>query len=143
MPDHSSALTQLDEVANELDRRGDVALAARARAAVTCLRSGAIEPDLLSSTEAAARLGVRSINTVKRWAREGLLDGFQVGGRVKVSRASVERMLSSAALTQERANERDLADVLEAFDIGDEPLPPSELPHLGRAPWDSVDAKQP
>lgn len=41
---------------------------------------------------AAARgLGVRSINTIKRWAREGRLDGVRRGGRLLVSAASVQR----------------------------------------------------
>jgi excisionase family DNA binding protein len=90
---------------------------------------------LLSTEEAAEILGVRSSNTVKRLAREGLLAGFQVGGRVKVTRASVERLRGSSALARQQDYERDLAEVLDPFDAGDEPLPPSELPHMGRVPW--------
>jgi excisionase family DNA binding protein len=101
------------------------------------------EPELISIEEAAELLGVRSVNTLKRWARDGLLEGSQVRGRVQVSRASVDRLLESALLTRQQEYERDLADVLDAFDAGDGPIPESELPHMGRAPWDSVATRKP
>jgi excisionase family DNA binding protein len=138
MTDVTSPLATLDEIADELAQRGDTQLAERTRSAVAALRSASAPPDLVSTGEAAKLLGIRSINTVKRWAREGLLDGFRIGGRVKVTRASVERMRESSVLAREQAYERKLAKVLDAFDAGDEPLPPSKLLHGGRAPWDSV-----
>ena len=143
MADRVGALARLEALADELTKRGDSALADEARAALADLRATDAPTDLLSSSEAAALLGVRSINTVKRWAREGSLEGFQVGGRVKVSRASVERLLASAMVACEQAHERELAEVLDAFDAGDEPLPPSDLVHRGRAPWAGVDARRP
>jgi hypothetical protein len=92
--------------------------------------------------EAARLLGLRSVPMVGRWVREGLLDGFLVGGAVMVSQASVERMLTSATLAEELAYERDLDEVLEAFDAGDEPLAPSSASSSGRAPWDGVAARR-
>lgn len=138
MSDVDAGLAELDRVVRELDSRGDTELAGRARAAVASVRAATAPADLVTTGEAAALLGVRSINTVKRWARDGMLDGFQVGGRVKVTRASVEQLLASATVGQQRAYERDLAEVLDAFDAGDDALPPSELPHIGRAPWSPI-----
>jgi hypothetical protein len=55
---------------------------------------------------------------------------------MKVSRASIERMLESAVLARGQAWEREVDEVLDAFDAGDLPLPPSDVSHVGRAPWD-------
>ena len=134
--DRAASLVQLDAVADELTRRGETDLAQKTREAVAALRSADAAPDLVTTGEAARLLGVRSINTVKAWVRDGLLEGAQVGGRMKVSRASIERMLESAVLARERAWEREVEEVLDAFDAGDLPLPPSDVSSIGRAPWD-------
>src|SRR5438067_2139283 len=138
MADVTSPLDQLDEVADELARRGDEQLAEKARAAVGPLRSANEPPELISVEEAAKLLGVRSVNTVMSWPRKGLLEGFNVGGRVKVTRASVERLLGSAVLAREHEYGRELAEVLDAFDAGGIELPPSDVSSRGRAPWDDV-----
>lgn len=143
MPDLTSTLARLDELAEELTRRGESDLAEQARSVASDVRTATVASELMSTSDAAAMLSVRSINTVKRWAREGLLEGFQVGGRVKVTRASVERLLNSAMIARQQAYEQDLAEVLDAFDVGDGPVPQSELPHIGRAPWDSVADQKP
>ena len=93
--DRAASLVQLDAVADELTRRGEADLAQKTREAVAVLRSGDAAPDLMTTGEAARLLGVRSINTVKAWVRDGLLDGMHVGGRMKVSRASIERWIDS------------------------------------------------
>ena len=134
--DRAASLVQLDAVADELTRRGETDLAQKTREAVSALRSVDAAPDLVTTGEAALLLGVRSINTVKAWVRDGLLEGSQVGGRMKVSRASIERMLESAILVRERAWEREVEVVLDAFDAGYLPLPPSDVSSMGRAPWD-------
>ncbi|MGE3913478.1 MAG: helix-turn-helix domain-containing protein [Chloroflexota bacterium] len=143
MSDLTTALTQLDELADELAARGDTALAEKARVAVADVRSATAPQDLITPQEAAAILGIRSHFMVMRWAREKLLEGFNVKGRVKVSRASVERLKGSPLVTRQRAREQDLAEILDEFDVGDEPVPESILPHIGRAPWDSVAAPKP
>jgi len=147
MPDLDSSLAQLDELADELAQRGDVELAKKARATADDLRSATgvssqPAPELISPDDAAKLLGIRSSPMVMRWAREKQLEGFNVGGRVKVSRVSVERLLDSAIVARQREYERDLAEVLDAFDVGDGPAPESVLPHIGHAPWDSVDARK-
>jgi len=135
MPDLTANLAELDAVANELAQRGDTELAEKARSAVADLRSATAAPDLITPREAAEMLGITSSPMVMRWAREKLLEGFNVRGWVKVSRASVERFKNSPIVVRQREHERGLAEVLDAFDVGDGPLPESELPHIGRAPW--------
>jgi hypothetical protein len=143
MADLASSLAQVDEIADELARRGDNDLAEKARATAADLRSAtsdASEPelDLISPAEAAKLFDITSGPMVMRWAREKLLEGFNVGGRVKVSRASVERMIDSHIVVRQRERERDLAEILDALDIGDESWPEPQLLHIGRAPWDAV-----
>src|SRR4051812_13839910 len=119
MADVTKPLEQLDEVADELARRGDEPLAAKARAAVAAVREATAPPELISVDEAAKLLDVRSAGTVMRWARERRLEGFNVKGRVKVSRRSVEKLVGSPIVAREQEYERDLAEILEAFDAGD------------------------
>src|SRR5688572_14409644 len=106
--DRSASLVQLDAVADELTRRGEADLARKTREAVAALRTADAGSDFVTTGEAARLLGVRSINTVKNWVREGMLEGSQVGGRMKVSRESIERMLTSAVLARERAWEHEV-----------------------------------
>lgn len=51
---------------------------------------------MLTTRQAAERLGV-SLQTVRRWAREGLLDGRQTKdrGEIQVTEESVERAAST------------------------------------------------
>jgi hypothetical protein len=143
MSDLTSALAQLDELADDLAARGDATLAEKARLAAADVRSATTTPDLITPQEAAAILGISSAPMVMRWAREKLLEGFNVRGWIKVTRASVERLKDSPIVARERAYERELDEVLDAFDVGDGPLPESILPHIGRAPWDSVAVRKP
>ena len=138
MTEVTSALAQLDEIAEELTRRGDDQLAEKARAAVCTLREATAPPELIGTEEAAKLLGIRSAPMVMRWARERRLEGFNVGGRVKVSRRSVEKMVGSPIVRHQQESERELAEILDAFDAGDMELPPSYASSAGRAPWDAV-----
>ena len=140
MDKRRSALAQLEDIANQLQAREQADLAEQLRT-VTAVLQAAVGPEreaaLLTTTEAAHALGVRSANTIKRWVREGLLEGYRRGGRVLVSRASVERMTQESALSRQREYETGLAAALAPFDAGDD-TPDEELigpTQQGRTPW--------
>ena len=57
---------------------------------------------LMTTGEAARALGVRSINTIKRWAVEGLLDGVRRGGRLMVLAESVGRVKNSPTVARQK-----------------------------------------
>jgi excisionase family DNA binding protein len=112
----------------------------RVRAAADALgqppaTASAAEPVLLTTGEAARRLGVRSINTIKRWAREGRLEGYQRGTRILVSQRSVDALAQSPTVAAERTYERERDAALAEFDAGDEPVEPIGLTTAGRKPW--------
>jgi excisionase family DNA binding protein len=122
------ALASLEQVARELESRGATDLAERLHAAIACLREQMpagpeqqIASGVLTTGEAARLLGVGSLNTIKAWARQGLLDGYQRGGRVVVTRDSVERLLHSRPLAAEQSYERELAEVLRELDFAADP----------------------
>jgi len=109
---------------------------------VAVLREATAPPELIGTKEASKLLGIRSAPMVMRWARERKLEGFNVGGRVKVSRRSVEKLVNSPIVARQQENERELAEILDAFDAGDIELPPSYASSAGRAPWDPVDPRR-
>ena len=58
---------------------------------------GHVEPKevWISTGDAARLLQVGSINTVKRWAREGKLTSRHLGHRTQIEKGSVERLLQA------------------------------------------------
>jgi excisionase family DNA binding protein len=137
MHDLTHTVDTLQDARDELQRRGISDLAAVLDQAIIELQTPGTESasELITTGEAARLLGVRSVNTVKRWAADGILDGFRRGGRVLVSRASVERLLNDSRLSVHQQRERDLDEALAPFDAGDE-LPTSEPATWdGRRPW--------
>jgi excisionase family DNA binding protein len=134
------ALRTLDEVRSQLIAEGKSDLVGKVADVMRSLQPPGPSPvgELISTTEAAAILGVHSINTVKRWAADGLLVGYRVGGRIKVTRASVEKILQSPIADRQRVFERELDRALAPFDAGDESLPPTGRTHKGRKPWDAA-----
>src|SRR5438132_188582 len=96
---------RLEAVARALRARGDHELAAELNPVVMAIRDQ-IPGELLTTGEAASLLGVRSVNTIKRWVREGLLDGFRRGGRVLVSKDSILRLTASPTLAAQQARDR-------------------------------------
>ncbi len=95
----------------------------------------------MSCDEAARVLGIRSLPMIRRWARERMLDEVAVHGKVRITRSSIERLLQTEAVSRQRERERELDEILAAFDVGDEELPPSDASSRGRAPWDSIGAR--
>jgi hypothetical protein len=132
-----TAIQDLKKLARELEDRGDVRLAQRLDSAISALVDAwDTEPQLMTTGAAAQELGISSVNTIKRWASQGLLEGFRRGGRVLVSRASVEKMKSHKSLSQQVAFERQLDGALDPFDVGDEPIPELSMAWVGRKPWE-------
>jgi excisionase family DNA binding protein len=137
--DQRDAIRALDDVRSYLVAEGKSDLVEKVAEVIAALQPDRQPPvgELLSTGEAATLLGVRSINTIKRWVGDGLLEGYQVGGRVKVTRASVEALLKSPIAERQRTYEAELGAALEPFDGGEEPLPPTGRAHDGRKPWDA------
>ncbi len=93
---------------------------------------------LLTTTEAAQALGIRSINTVKAWRRQGYIMGVTIGNRTLIPMMEVERLQSS-----ERVRGIRLAEQLHTESAalgGDEEMSQEELDALdagrpGILPW--------
>ena len=105
---------RLSAVAKELRARGQADLAQEVDAIRELLPASRSDDDgaLMTTGEAAAALGVRSIHTVKQWVQRGLLEGHRRGGRVLVSRRSVEEMRESSAFGGTEEYERALVEAL-------------------------------
>ena len=131
-----AAISELEQLAHDLLERGERGMARRVERAVSTLWQDREAPALMTTGEAAHALGIRSVNTIKRWASEGLLEGFRRGGRVLVSRASVEAMQQHSALSKQLSFERELDEALTPFDIGDDEAPEVSVTWSGRRPWE-------
>jgi excisionase family DNA binding protein len=134
---------ELESVRVELEQSGQTALAQKVDRSIADLRERVTvsmpEKGVMTTGEAAKKLGIRSVNTVKRWVNDGLLIGLRLGSRVMVTRESVDRLLESAVPERQRVWEQGLAEALAPFDAGDEELPPSAATTLGRKPWEADD----
>lgn len=133
-----AAIADLRDLAHELEARGDAQLARRVERAITILQNDREpgEHELMTTGAAAQALGIRSVNTIKRWASQGLLEGVRRGGRVLVTHASVEKLKGHTSLDRQAAFERELDAALDPFDAGDEPIPDVSMTWTGRKPWE-------
>ena len=142
MSDLTQTVERLRKTRDELERRGIDDLARSLDQAITDLSAPASSSPgkLITTGEAARLLGIRSVNTIKRWAADGILEGYRRGARILVTRASVEAMLNDSRLARYKARQQELDEVLTIFDAGDEPLPRSDALWEGRKPWEQHDA---
>ncbi|MBI3979644.1 MAG: helix-turn-helix domain-containing protein [Chloroflexi bacterium] len=129
---------KLKRLSEELRQRGEIDLVEDVGEIIETLHDEADRPrsaPLMTTGEAARALGIRSINTIKRWASEGLLDGVRRGGRWLISSESVDRMLCSPLVSQLKEREAQTLADLDPFDVGEETPPPSNN-WVGRKPWE-------
>jgi excisionase family DNA binding protein len=129
------SLEKLEQLAQELEERGETSVAKRIAQEVTALRAQTSLPKLMTTGEAAEALGIRSINTIKRWAQDGKLEGYRRGGRVLVSARSVAAMAESPLVAREHTFERDLEDAYAPFGFDEAEVPDFGDTWVGRKPW--------
>lgn len=133
-------LRELSSLSERLAAEGRPEAVETLRKTIRALRDAdtttAARHNMLTTTEAAQLLGIRSVNTIKRWASDGRLEGYRLGSRVLVSRPSVERMLNDAALSRQRSYEGKLDEALAPLDGDDEDVGAlTGGAHRGRTPW--------
>jgi len=136
---NSERVRELSDVLLHLQESGDVEVAEKVRRVRDDLRreTSLAAEELVTTGQAATMLGVASVNTVKRWIRDGALEGFRRGGRMLVSRDSVERLIGSSTVAEERAFEERLEAAIAPFSDEDlEHEDPSESATWeGQKPW--------
>lgn len=112
------------------------------QAAADKLRRALREADaggLLTTAEAAAALGIRSISTVQRWVKTGYLRGLQRDGRTLIPVSEVTRVWSDDQVRALRASSRLHAEIADFG--GQDDLTADELAGLsagrpGHPPWE-------
>jgi hypothetical protein len=78
--------------------------------------------DLLTAQEAADLLGLRSDSMLFWWAEEGKVAFKSVDARVRLVRSSVEKLVGSQLVQDQRQFEADTAAALAPFDFTDEEI---------------------
>lgn len=132
----ADAPARIERVAEALRRLGQDALAKELDEVVALLPRGVV-PDppggVMTTGQAAEKLGIRSIATIRRWAMDGILDGYRRGGRMMVSADSVDRLLASSTVAAEKAHEAAQDAAFAPFDVLDQTAPQTSMP--GKRPW--------
>jgi hypothetical protein len=92
---------------------------------------------LLTTAEAAEALGIRSINTIKRWVKIGYLHGVQRNERTMIPFSEIERIQHDDRVGVLRATGRLQAEIADfsAEGLSDEELIGLKETRPGKAPW--------
>ena len=138
---NAERVRELEIVATELRKSGDMGLAERVNRVVEDLRQETTPSDgeLMTTGDAAELLGVRSINTVKRWVRDGLLSGYRRGGRILVSRSSVIEMADRPTVAEQQAFKREIDAAIHPYGVQAPSNCPCQPPGRGNAPGADVE----
>ncbi|HVC32898.1 MAG TPA: helix-turn-helix domain-containing protein [Chloroflexota bacterium] len=131
-------MRELERVSQELQQRGLAEIADDIGSVIKVLQqqpSAAPAVEMVTTGEAAKLLNVRSVNAIKRWAADGLLEGFRHGSRILISQRSIERVQDSPTVADQRAFEAGLDVDLDPFDVGSERI--DLEPPWGRKPWET------
>lgn len=96
------------------------------------------EDRLLTTTEAAALLGIRSVNTLKLLCRRGDIGYVTRGNRTMIPMSEVERVQESEKVRLVRTLEKRHAaidDLGGPHDLSDEEMDDLQAARPGRLPW--------
>jgi len=93
--------------------------------------------DLLTTAEAAEALGIRSINTIKRWVKIGYLQGVQRNERTMIPFSEIERIQHDDRVGALRAVGRLQAEIADfsAEGLSDDELIGLTETRPGKSPW--------
>jgi hypothetical protein len=148
-----STAAELRAIKSELEERGASDLSERVERIIADVNEHAEAPrtategqsdgpverlEMMSTGEAAEILGIKSVNTIKRWVRLGLLEGFRRGGRVVVSKRSVQQMADMPAVRWEKDFDRRMEDAAD-FGANEDELTQDSAASMvwsGRKPWE-------
>lgn len=110
------------------------------RAAAEKLKQALREADarhLLTTAEAATALGIRSINTMKRWVKTGYIQGVRRNERTMIPVSEIKRIYDDDRVRTQRAlsllNE-EIADV--GRDLTEAEMLAMKATRPGRPPWE-------
>ncbi|MDB5058684.1 MAG: hypothetical protein JWO59_2156 [Chloroflexi bacterium] len=93
---------------------------------------------LLTTAEAAEALGIRSINTVKRWVKTGYIQGVQRNERIMIPVTEIERIHDDDRVRALRASSQlheEVAEFSGHEGLSDEELAGMAATRPGRPPW--------
>jgi hypothetical protein len=122
-------IRQLEAARSHLLARGDAEAVKSLDAIIDRLGEAepAPEPDqatseLLTGQQAAELLGIRSIPMIHRWAEEGKVAFKSIDGRAWFVRSSVEKLIGSQLVQDQRQFEAETDAALAPFDFTDEEI---------------------